>query len=66
MKKRIKQILFLAGFWLFVVAGPAYCQIPITVSGGQQNQTPIGGMAVLAALGGGYALKKLWDSKRKA
>lgn len=27
------------------------------------NQTPIGGMAVLAVLGAGYAIKKLSDSR---
>jgi hypothetical protein len=40
--------------------------VPIGVGPGNNDgyTTPIGGIAIFAAVGGGYALKKLWDRKK--
>lgn len=54
----------LLSFWVW----PVYCQvvhIHVNTPNGGNTQTPIGGMGILAALGVGYAVKKLWDVKRK-
>lgn len=53
---------------LSLAAIPCFAQVPIGVGpgNGDGQSTPIGGMAVLAALGGGYALKKLRDKKRES
>lgn len=58
-------------------AGPAYSQqvpfpLPALQGGGvgpgngDSHHTPIGGMAVLAVLGGGYAIKKLREKSSKS
>lgn len=49
------------------LAAPAFSQMPIPIGpgDGDSHTTPIGGMAVLAALGGGYAIKKLRGGKRQ-
>lgn len=66
-------ILFLFAFLSFFCAAfPAYGQqhgpnIPFQIidTGPGGNTAPIGGLAILAALGGGYAIKKLRDTKSK-
>lgn len=69
---RFKRPLFLAVFaglmFLSIPAKPAHCQVIIPVNGGEDKQgkdAPITGTAVLAVLGGSYALKKLRDQKRE-
>lgn len=67
MKKKLAGILVTGTFILTLAAVPTLAQqgIPIGPGDGDGNTTPIGGMAVLAALGGGYAIKKLRDGKRE-
>jgi hypothetical protein len=56
-------LLFTALFFCFTTyTGYSQVAVPIGPAGlDQQNNSPIGGMAVLAALGGAYAIKKLRD-----
>lgn len=60
MKKKLKHSL-LTAIVIAALAVPAFAQMPIPIGpgDGDSHTTPIGGMAVLAALGGGYAIKKL-------
>lgn len=66
MKKKIKHTLA-ATIMVIALAVPAFGQMPIPIGpgDGDGHTTPIGGMAVLAALGGGYAIKKLRSGKRQ-
>jgi hypothetical protein len=64
----IKRMLAGAGIAVVLLFGaiPVSAQMPIPVGpGGKAEPSPIGGMAVLAALGGGYALKKLREKKHE-
>jgi hypothetical protein len=65
MRKQLLSILLVLVILFFCLAiYTAYSQVPVPIGPGvldHQNDTPIGGMAVLAALGGTYAIKKLWD-----
>lgn len=67
MKKLLIHFGMIVGLCL-LLAGPAIAQLPIGIGpgDGDNNTTPISGMAVLAALGGGYAIKKLYDKKRQS
>lgn len=67
MKKFIITFFVALCFSLSLAAVPGFAQFPVPVGpgDGDNNTTPIGGMAVLAALGGGYAIKKLYDGKHK-
>lgn len=66
----MKKALVLFGIIIslcLVLTGPALAQMPILIGpgDGDNNTTPIGGMAVLAVLGGGYAIKKLYDNSNE-
>lgn len=65
MKKITGLILLLAAL-IVIPAISAHAQMPIPIGpgDGDGNTTPIGGLAVLAALGGGYAIKKLRNNKK--
>jgi hypothetical protein len=61
-----KQLLFalllaMILFFCFTIYF-AYSQVPVPVGpgDGDYHTTPISGMAILAVLGGAYAVKKLW------
>lgn len=67
MKKIAKSFIAVIYISISLAAVPAWAQqpIPIGPGNGDGHTTPIGGMAVLAALGGGYAIKKLRGSSRE-
>lgn len=61
MKKTITFCVLIIGICLSISVSAVHAQqpVPIGPGDGDGNTTPIGGMVVLAALGGGYAFKKL-------
>lgn len=67
MKKIILALFLLIALPVSFAAGQDGGIVPIGVGPGNNdgNETPIGGLAVLAALGGGYAVKKLRDGKHE-
>lgn len=65
MKKILATVCII--FSLSVLTVPAaFGQMPIPIGpgDGDGSTVPISGLAVLAALGGGYAIKKLKDRKQ--
>lgn len=68
MKKILTIFCFTITICILLVTLPAHAQIPIQIGpgDGDGHTTPIGGMAVLAALGGGYAVKKLRDRSQES
>lgn len=67
MKKFSAALLIILCISIFFAAASVFAQqpIPIGPGDGDGSTVPIGGLAVLAALGGGYAVKKLNDKKNK-
>lgn len=66
MKKLLSILAFLLALFIFLPPNSAVAQQPIPIGPGDgDGQTaPLGGIVVLAALGGGYAIKKLRDRKQ--
>lgn len=68
MKKYVITFLTAICLSITLTPAPSFAQMSVGVfykSKKNKNETPIGGVAMLAALGGGYAIKKLKDRKCK-
>lgn len=67
MKKIITLLALIIAICISLAIPPVSAQMPIPIGpgDGDGNTTPIGGLAVLAALGGGYAVKKLRGKSRE-
>lgn len=61
-----KIVILLAVLIIALTATVSFAQMPVNIGpgDGDGHTTPIGGLAVLAALGGGYAVKKLRSGKQ--
>lgn len=68
MKTIITAVALVAIISLIIAIDPTFAQqgVPIGPGDGDGHTTPIGGVAVLAALGGGYAIKKIRDRRHDA
>lgn len=62
--KKLITILTILIITLTAISAFAQMPIPIGPGDGDGVTTPIGGLAILAALGGGYAIKKLRGRKQ--
>lgn len=62
---KILYLLFFLNLLLLILTAHVYGQVPAPMLPSEPSQAPIdGGLALLAAAGGGYAIKKLRDRKK--